>query len=169
MTISYDLMDCPLGRALIAATPLGICAVEFGGSDRTLIRALRSGFPRATIERSASLLRRAEGRLRRIFEGKPVGGSLPLDARATAFQARVWNELRSIPAGTTRSYGEIARRIGRPRSARAVGRACASNRIAVLIPCHRAVGSDGALTGYRWGNERKRKLIEMERAGAPAR
>jgi AraC family transcriptional regulator of adaptative response/methylated-DNA-[protein]-cysteine methyltransferase len=163
MTISYDLIDCPLGRALIAATPRGICAVEFGDSDRTLAKALRESYPRATLERNPALLRRAGRELGRILEGKPLDASLPLDARATAFQARVWEELRAVPAGTTRSYGEIARRMGRPGSARAVGRACASNPIAVLIPCHRAVGADGRLTGYRWGMERKRKLLDFER------
>jgi AraC family transcriptional regulator of adaptative response/methylated-DNA-[protein]-cysteine methyltransferase len=96
-----------------------------------------------------------------MFAG--AAADLPLDVRATTFQARVWRELRAIPAGATRSYGEIARRIGRPRSARAVGRACASNPVALLIPCHRAVGSDGALSGYRWGAGRKKALLAMER------
>jgi AraC family transcriptional regulator of adaptative response/methylated-DNA-[protein]-cysteine methyltransferase len=163
MTITYDIIDSPLGRALIAATPAGICAVEFGDSDRALAKSLREEYPRAELARNPALLRRAGRLLRRIVEGKPVEASLPLDARATAFQARVWEELRAIPAGTTRSYGEIARRIGRPGSARAVGRACASNPVAVLIPCHRAVAADGALTGYRWGTERKRRLLDLER------
>jgi AraC family transcriptional regulator of adaptative response/methylated-DNA-[protein]-cysteine methyltransferase len=162
MKITYDIIDCALGRALIAATPLGICAVQFGESDRALAKALSDRYPRASIGRNPSLLRRAGRRLRRILEGKPLLASLPLDARATAFQARVWEELRAIPAGATRSYGEIARRIGRPGSARAVGRACASNPVAVLIPCHRAVGADGGLTGYRWGKGRKKKLLALE-------
>jgi AraC family transcriptional regulator of adaptative response/methylated-DNA-[protein]-cysteine methyltransferase len=163
MSITYDIIRSPLGRALIAATPLGICAVQFGDSDRALAKALREDYPRAEIVRDPALLRRAGRLVRRIVEGKPLDAALPLDARATAFQARVWKELRAIPAGRTRSYGEIARRIGRPGSARAVGRACASNRIALLIPCHRAVGADGALTGYRWGTERKKKLLALER------
>jgi AraC family transcriptional regulator of adaptative response/methylated-DNA-[protein]-cysteine methyltransferase len=163
MSITYDIIDCPLGRALIAATPLGICAVQFGDSDRALAAELRDRYPRAELARNPSLLRRAGRQLRRIFRGKPLDASLPLDARATAFQARVWEQLRAIPAGTTRSYGEIARRLGRPGSARAVGRACASNPIALLVPCHRAVGSDGELTGYRWGTERKKKLLALER------
>jgi len=163
MTITYDIIDCALGRVLIAATPVGICAVEFGDTDRALATELRDVYPRAEITRNPALLRRAGRRLRRILEGKPGEGSLPLDARATAFQARVWEELRAIPAGATRSYGEIARRIGRPGSARAVGRACASNPIAILIPCHRAVGADGNLTGYRWGKSRKQALLESER------
>jgi AraC family transcriptional regulator of adaptative response/methylated-DNA-[protein]-cysteine methyltransferase len=161
MDIVYDIIDCPLGRALLAATPEGICAVSFGNSDRPLAADLRARHPRASIRRDARLLRRAGGGLRRVFAG--ADADLPLDVRATAFQARVWRELRAIPAGSTRSYGEIARRIGRPGSARAVGRACGSNPVALLIPCHRAVGSDGALTGYRWGTDRKKTLLAMER------
>lgn len=161
MDITYDLLDCPLGRMLVAATPSGICAVTFGERDAALASDLRARYPQASIRRDARLLRRAGRRLARIFAGAAV--DLPLDVRATAFQARVWRELRAIPAGTTRTYGEIARRIGRPGSARAVGRACASNPVALLIPCHRAVGGDGALTGYRWGTKRKQALLSMER------
>ena len=161
MTIVYDLIDSPLGRTLLAATPAGICAVSFGNRDRALTKDLRARYPRASIRRDARLLRFAGDRLRRVFDG--AAADLPLDVRATAFQARVWRELQAIPAGATRTYGEIARRIGRPGSARAVGRACASNPVALLIPCHRAVGSDGALTGYRWGNDRKKALLERER------
>ncbi len=163
MSITYDIIDCPLGRALIAATPLGICAVQFGDSDRALATELRGRYPRAEIARNPALLRRAGRQLRRIFQGKPLDASLPLDVRATAFQGRVWEELRAIPAGTTRSYGEIARRLGCRGSARAVGRACASNPIALLIPCHRAVGANGDLRGYRWGSGRKKKLLALER------
>jgi AraC family transcriptional regulator of adaptative response/methylated-DNA-[protein]-cysteine methyltransferase len=135
--------------------------VAFGSNDRALSADLRARHPGANLRRDPRLLRRVGGRLRRVFAG--AAADLPLDVRATAFQARVWNELRAIPAGATRSYGEIAKRIGRPGSARAVGRACASNPVALLIPCHRAVGSDGALTGYRWGTERKQALLKLER------
>jgi AraC family transcriptional regulator of adaptative response/methylated-DNA-[protein]-cysteine methyltransferase len=166
MIIAYDIIDCPLGRALIAATSQGICAVEFGGSDRVLAKSLRLRYPAASILRSPDLLRRAGGRLRRIFNRRFPDPGLPLDVRATAFQARVWSELRSIPAGATRSYGEIARRMGRPGSARAVARACASNPVALLIPCHRAVAADGGLSGYRWGKLRKKTLLVLERAAA---
>lgn len=165
MTIVYDLFPCPLGKALIAATPSGICAVEFGDSGPRLARELAGRYPRATIRRNPELLQRVTGRLRKFFDLDPA---LPLDVKATAFQARVWNELRSIPAGATRSYGEIARRIGRPGSARAVASACASNRIAILIPCHRAVARDGGLSGYRWGLARKKALLERERRPNPA-
>jgi len=161
MDIAYDIVDSPLGRTLVAATSAGICAVSFGNRDRALSADLRARYPRASIRRDARLLRRVGGRMRRLFDG--AAADLPLDVRATAFQARVWRELQAIPAGSTRTYGEIARRIGRPGSARAVGRACASNPVALLIPCHRAVGGDGALTGYRWGTERKKALLERER------
>ena len=110
-----------------------------------------------------TLERHAADQVRRVFRGTPTDPSIPLDVRATAFQARVWRELRSIPSGATRSYGEIARRIGRPGSARAVARACASNQVAFLIPCHRAVASDGGLSGYRWGVGRKKALLARER------
>jgi len=162
MNIVYDILPCPLGKALLAATPSGICAVQLGDSDAPLVRELRARFPRASLRRHPALLRRAGAQLRRMFAGKPFDAALPLDVRATAFQARVWKELRSIPAGATRSYGEIARRIGRPGSARAVGRAIASNPVALIIPCHRAIGSTGALTGYRWGVGRKKALLAME-------
>jgi AraC family transcriptional regulator of adaptative response/methylated-DNA-[protein]-cysteine methyltransferase len=165
VTIVYDLVSCPLGRALIAATPAGICAVQFGDADAPLVKALAARYPRAARRRDGGLLRRVTGPLRRIFDLDPT---LPLDVRATAFQARVWSELRAIPAGRTRTYGEIARRIGRPKSARAVGAACASNPVAILIPCHRAVGATGALTGYRWGVQRKKALLERERRTIPA-
>jgi len=162
MSIVYDTFSCPLGKALIAATPAGICAVLLADSDAPLVRELRDRFPRAVLRRHPALLRRAGAHLRRMFARKSFDATLPLDVRATAFQARVWKELRSIPAGTTRSYGEIARRIGRPGCARAVGRAIASNPIAIIIPCHRAIGSAGAMTGYRWGVDRKKALLAME-------
>jgi len=162
MQIAYDLMDGPLGRVLIAATPLGICAVELGSSDRALAKGLRDRFPAALIGRSAVLLRFAKERLRRLFAGAIQDPSLPLDLRATAFQARVWESLRSIPYGETRTYAEVARALGRPRAVRAVARACSSNPVALLIPCHRVVGSGGELRGYRWGLDRKAALLRRE-------
>lgn len=161
MDIAYDLVDGPLGRTLLAATPLGICAVEMGDSDRALVASLLDRFRRATIRRDPALLRFARARLKQALS--PRSALLPLDVQATAFQARVWESLRAIPAGETRTYKEIARSIGRPRATRAVARACASNPVALLVPCHRVVGSDGALRGYRWGLERKRKALALER------
>jgi AraC family transcriptional regulator of adaptative response/methylated-DNA-[protein]-cysteine methyltransferase len=161
MDIAYDLFEGPLGRTLIAATPLGICSLEMGGSDRALVASLRRRFGRATIRRSPELLRFARTRLRAAFS--PEGALLPLDVRATAFQARVWATLRAIPAGQTRSYRDVARLVGRPRAVRAVARAVASNPVAILVPCHRVIGSDGELHGYRWGLKRKRRALALER------
>lgn len=168
MSIDYDVVDCPLGKALIAATPLGICAVEFGSRAGVLSADLRRRYPGAAIARSPDLLRFAMERLRKLFSGGTGSLLLPVDVRATAFQVKVWESLRSIPYGTTRTYAEVARSIGRPGAARAVARACASNPAALVIPCHRVVGSDGGLRGYRWGIARKRALLELERAqGGP--
>ncbi len=165
MSIAYDVLACPLGMALVAATPLGICAVELGRSARTLAAALRARFPYARIARSPGLLRPAKSRLRELLSGGVADPALPLDVRATAFQAAVWDSLRAIPRGETRTYAEIARAIGRPAAARAVARACASNPVAILVPCHRAVGARGELRGYRWGLTRKKALLAGERRG----
>lgn len=130
---------------------------------RALEADLRAQFPRARIQREPKLLRFARDRLQRIFAGTIRAPRLPIDVQATAFQARVWESLRSIPSGETRTYAEVARSVGRPGAARAVARACASNPVALLIPCHRVVGSKGALRGYRWGLKRKRILLALER------
>ena len=163
MDIAFDIVRCPIGRALLAATPLGICAASLGNSARRLETDLRRRFPRARIRREPALLRFARARLGRILAG--ADPLLPLDVRATAFQARVWASLRSIPFGRTRTYAEVARSVGRPAAVRAVARACASNPVALVIPCHRVVGQDGSLRGYRWGVGRKRALLAMECRG----
>jgi len=165
MSIAYDIVDCPLGKALIAATPIGICAVQFGTREAALVSELRGRFPRARIAKSPDLLRFAKARLRALFADDIRDAQLPLDVRATAFQARVWESLQAIPRGRTRTYAEIARSIGRPRSVRAVAGACASNPVALLIPCHRVIGSRGSLRGYRWGLERKKALLLREKPG----
>ncbi len=164
MSIAYDVVDCPLGKCLIAATPLGICAVQFGPTDGALVVSLRERFPAASIARSPNLLRFAMERLRKLFDGAILSVQLPVDVRATAFQAKVWESLCSIPFGETRTYADVARAIGRPRATRAVARACASNPVALVIPCHRVVGSDAKLRGYRWGVARKKALLELEAA-----
>ena len=161
MKIAYDVVDCPLGKALIAATPIGICAVFFGDRERPLVADLRRRFPRAEISRSAALLRFARERLAAVFGGAS-DAHLPLDVRGTAFQARVWESLRAIPLGETRTYAQVARAIGRPKAVRAVGTACRVNPVSLLIPCHRVLGSDGRLHGYRWGLRRKRALLARE-------
>jgi len=162
MRIGYTIVPSPLGRMLVAATDRGVSAVYFGEADEGIEEALRAEYPGAEIRRDAGP--RAEW-VKAIVAR--VGGApmdVPIDIRATAFQWRVFEALREIPAGETRSYGVIARRMGQPTAARAVGRACATNPVAVAIPCHRAVGASGDLTGYRWGIERKRALLAAEAA-----
>ncbi|HEX9892727.1 MAG TPA: bifunctional DNA-binding transcriptional regulator/O6-methylguanine-DNA methyltransferase Ada [Gemmatimonadales bacterium] len=152
----------PLGRVLVAATPRGLCFVSLGDSDQVLEQALAAEFPRALRVRDDKALR---GQVREVVErisGRVPHQDLPLDIRATAFQRAVWQELRQVPAGTTVTYAELARRIGRPSAVRAVANAVASNNLAVVVPCHRVVRSDGELGGYRWGPERKRRLLQVE-------
>jgi AraC family transcriptional regulator of adaptative response/methylated-DNA-[protein]-cysteine methyltransferase len=169
MRIGYTTVDCPLGRLLVAATARGVSAVSLGDSDAGLEAALRAEYPSAEVHRDDGGLREWVDALLRHLNGDQPHLCLPLDVQATGFQARVWQELRAIPYGSVRSYGQIARALGQPRAARAVGRACATNPAAVVIPCHRAVGENGSLVGYRWGLERKRQLLERERAviGSP--
>ena len=169
MRIEYRIVGSPLGRLLVAATERGVCSVRLGEGDAALVSGLTDEYPAAEIRRGGARLAAWMGRLVDHLRGRAPHPELPLDVRATAFQRRVWRELSAIPAGRTRTYGEIARAIGKPRAARAVGRACATNPVALLIPCHRAVGADGALTGYRWGVTRKRRLLEREAAAGGKR
>jgi len=169
IAIRYTTVACPLGRVLVAATERGLCAVRIGASDAALLRELREEFPRASVTRVDAgrdeWLSSIVARIARQFDGKSDGGQPlpPLDIAATAFQWRVWSALTRIPAGETRSYGEIARAIGAPKAARAVGRACGSNRLALIVPCHRVVREDGTPGGWRWGAARKQKLLDRER------
>lgn len=161
MKISYALAQTKIGRMLLAATPQGVCSVQFGDSDSELERALRSEFARAEITRADGRLKAEVKAVRALIEGD-AAPSLPLDIQATAFQRRVWQALQAIPRGTTKSYSKIAAELDAPKATRAVARACASNRVAVVIPCHRVVREDGAMGGYRWGVERKQKLLARE-------
>ncbi len=170
-TIRFAVGECSLGSILVAATGRGVCAILLGDDPAALARDLEDRFPRAELvggdEAFETLVARAVG----LVEDPARGPGLPLDIRGTVFQQRVWQALQDIPAGATASYGEIAERIGAPKAARAVARACASNRLAVAIPCHRVVRNDGAPGGYRWGVERKRTLLAREassRAPGPA-
>ena len=165
VTILYAITETQAGRLLVAGTGQGICSIQFGDSDSALEASLRSEYPQAEIARSDKQL---AGWIRAIKNCIGGGSSeaLPLDIRATAFQRMVWEELRAIPSGVTRSYGEIAKRIGQPRAARAVARACATNPVAVAIPCHRVVRENGALGGYRWGIQRKQRLLALEKKGS---
>lgn len=161
-TIRYTLSHCVLGRILVAATQRGICAVAFADTDRELIADLKQDFARAELVRDDDALKNQLTAVLGHLRENPVLRELSLDVRATAFQQRVWDALTKIPRGEVRSYGELAHSLGQPAAARAVARACASNPVAMVVPCHRVIGKDGSLTGYRWGVERKRKLLEME-------
>lgn len=163
MRIGYTIVDSALGRLLIAATERGICSVCLGDSDQPLEKTLREEYPLAAIARDSKGLEAHVRHIREHLAGRAPTLDLPVDVQATAFQWKVWQALRDIPYGETRSYSEIARAIGRPRAVRAVGHACATNRVAVVIPCHRAVRQDGSLGGYRWGLERKQVLLDGER------
>ena len=160
--IRYTTLDSPVGRMLLAATDHGVCAISFGDSDGVLLEALRREFPDATLRRGDVVLRRWVHALLEQIHGQHPLPQLPLDVRATAFQRRVWEHLRSVPYGTTRSYGQVARAIGSASSARAVASACASNPVAIAIPCHRVVRGRGGLGGYRWGVQRKKALLALE-------
>lgn len=164
MRIGYTIVDCPLGRLLVGATDKGVCAVSLGEDDCELEAALREEYAAAEISRDDGALGGWVSALSRHLDGEQPDLRLPLDVQGSGFQRRVWEELRAIPYGSVRTYGQIARDLGSPKAARAVGRACATNPASLVIPCHRAVGGDGSLVGYRWGLERKRLLLERERA-----
>jgi AraC family transcriptional regulator of adaptative response/methylated-DNA-[protein]-cysteine methyltransferase len=162
-TIRYSIVPSPLGRLLLAVTDRGVCRIAMGESDRFLADDLRREFPAAVICHDDAGLRVWTSSLLKQLDGWQPHAELPLDIRATAFQKRVWQTLKKIPRGSTRSYAEVARAIGKPRAARAVARACATNPVALLIPCHRVVSSGGGLGGYHWGVKRKKALLEWEK------
>jgi AraC family transcriptional regulator of adaptative response/methylated-DNA-[protein]-cysteine methyltransferase len=163
--IRYALADSPLGRVLVATTDRGLCAVLFAESDAEAAVDLRERFPQAALRRDDAGLGEAVGFVIGRMRETATAAALPFHVRATAFQQRVWQALLAIPRGETRTYAEIAEAVGSPAAVRAVGTACGANVLAVVVPCHRVVGADGRLTGYRWGVERKRKLLAMEAAG----
>ncbi len=161
-SVRYTCADSPLGRMLIAATEKGICSIQFARTDAELLEGLKREFPFAARKRDDGGLESWVEALLQHMRGKDLESSLPLDIRATAFQRRVWTYLQSIPFGQTKSYSEVAKAIGQPRACRAVARACATNPVAVAIPCHRVVSKDGGTSGYRWGTARKKTLLQME-------
>jgi AraC family transcriptional regulator of adaptative response/methylated-DNA-[protein]-cysteine methyltransferase len=163
MTINYAITDCDLGKLLVARTAKGVCAVTFGDDETVLTENLFSEYKNASISRDDAHLKEFVEAILANLEGKNKTLDLPLDVQATAFQMRVWNELRKIPYGETVSYSEVAEKLGSRNAVRAVATACASNRVALLIPCHRVVGKSGALSGYRWGVERKKAILEREK------
>ncbi len=166
MQISYTLVDCPLGRLLIAIAQRGMCALYLGNCDAELVAALLAEYPAAEFHCDNVDLKLWVSSLLDHLNGEQIHLDLPLDFQATAFQWRVWEELRAIPYGTTRSYREIARSIGHPQAVRAVARACATNPVSLVIPCHRVIRGDGSLGGYRWGLERKQALLTREKQTA---
>ena len=166
MAIRYAIVDSPVGRLLVAATSRGICSVAIAGSDEELTRALAREYPAAAIAVDDRELASATKQILAYLAGRQPRIDLPLDIRATAFQWQVWNALSAIPYGETRTYSEVAKAIGHPRAARAVARACASNPVALAIPCHRVVPSAGGAGGYRWGIARKKKLLAAEHHGS---
>jgi len=167
-TIVWGVADCLLGRVLVASTVRGLCSVQLGDDDKFLVDELGRRFPKARLVRGGRDFRTTiEQVVALIDDGRPLDSSLPLDLRGTVFQQRVWSALRQIPDGQTITYSELAQRIGRPKAVRAAASACGANRLAVVIPCHRVVARDGGLGGYRWGLERKRKLLESERGDSP--
>jgi AraC family transcriptional regulator of adaptative response/methylated-DNA-[protein]-cysteine methyltransferase len=168
MNISYTIAPCALGHVLVAATDRGISAVYMGDRDADLIASLRKEYPNAEIMRDSGKHSKWVQDIVRHLAGTNPDLDLPTDVAATAFQRRVWQELRTIPLGATRTYSEVARSIGRPSATRAVARACATNPVSIVVPCHRVVRTDGALGGYRWGLDRKKSLLERERRSAKA-
>ena len=168
MEISYSIAPTQLGRLLVAGTAKGVSAIYLGDSDERLETALRREYPAAAIRKHAAVVSQWLGDLVRHISGAQPMVDLPIDVKATAFQRRVWEALQRIPRGSVRTYSALARELGLPKGQRAVARACATNPVSILIPCHRVVREDGGLGGYRWGLDRKRALLEMEtRAGKP--
>jgi AraC family transcriptional regulator of adaptative response/methylated-DNA-[protein]-cysteine methyltransferase len=168
MNISYTIAPCALGRVLVAATERGISAVYLGDRDSDLVAALRKEYPHAEIRAAAKEHSKWVSAIVQHLGGSNPRLNLPTDVMATAFQRRVWEALRSIPFGETRTYSEVARSIGQPSSIRAVARACATNPTSIVVPCHRVVRTDGTLGGYRWGLGRKKLLLEREKSAGRA-
>ena len=161
--IKYTITDSKLGRLLVAVTERGVCSVAMGDMDAQLESGLRDEFPEANLVRAENSLKDTVKHILRYLDAKQPHLDLPLDIRATAFQRQVWEKLRTIPYGQTFSYADVAKALGNPGAVRAVGRACATNPVALVIPCHRVVREDQSLGGYRWGLDRKRKLLEQEK------
>lgn len=166
MKLEYTIAASPVGKVLVAATERGVSAVYLGDAERKLLAELREEYPHAEISPAAGATRSWVREIVQRIEGKPAQEELPLDLQATAFQRRVWQELQKIPRGTTKTYSQVARALGRPKAVRAVARACATNPVSVVVPCHRVVRENGSLAGYRWGLTRKERLLATERAAA---
>jgi AraC family transcriptional regulator, regulatory protein of adaptative response / methylated-DNA-[protein]-cysteine methyltransferase len=168
MKIGFSIAKSPLGKVLVAATERGVSAVYLGDSENKLLAELREEYPHAEISPAADSFQRWVREIVQRIEGKEPHFELPLDLQATAFQRRVWQELQRIPRGATRTYSQVASALGRPRAVRAVARACATNPVSIVVPCHRVIRVDGNLAGYRWGLSRKAQLLAQERASSGA-
>jgi AraC family transcriptional regulator of adaptative response/methylated-DNA-[protein]-cysteine methyltransferase len=166
--IHFAIGKCSLGFLLVATTRKGVCAILLGDDPGALARELHDTFPRATVSMENGRLEAVLANVIRFVESPGTGLDLPLDVRGTVFQQRVWQAIREIPPGATLSYTDLSRKLGSPAAVRAVARACGANPLAVAVPCHRVVARDGALSGYRWGVERKRALLDREARGVPA-
>ncbi len=168
MKLGYTMANAKLGKVLVAATERGVSAVYLGDSEAKLLAELRDEFPKAELAPARGGLEKFVKEIVSRTEGHPPRQELPLDLLATAFQRRVWQELQRIPLGKTRTYAQVARALGRPAASRAVARACATNPVSIVVPCHRVIRGDGNLAGYRWGIERKQQLLKTEQAEAAA-
>ena len=164
MNIYHTLVACPMGRLLVAATDKGVCSVKLGNSDEALKENLQSEFPSATHQQNGGHLAIWTAEILSYLDGEKTGLDLPLDIQATAFQQRVWQALKEIPYGETRTYQQVAENMGKGNASRAVGTACGANPVALVVPCHRVLRKDGGLGGYSWGLDRKQSLLDMEQA-----
>jgi len=164
MKLGYTIAKSPLGKVLVAATERGVSAVYLGDDESKLVAELGEEYPRAEIAAASNGFERWVKEVLSRVEGQPPHFELPLDLQATAFQRRVWKELQRIPRGRTRTYAQVARSLGQPKAVRAVARACATNPVSIVVPCHRVIREDGALAGYRWGLSRKEQLLASERS-----
>ena len=162
MHIEYSITKTSLGHVLVGATERGISAIYLGENDKQLVAELRAEYSKADVSRNSEGNAAWVKEIIKRIEGEAPSVELPLDVQATAFQRRVWQELQKIPLGTTRTYRQVARALGKPNSVRAVARACATNPVSIVVPCHRVIRTDGQLAGYRWGLKRKQELLERE-------
>jgi AraC family transcriptional regulator of adaptative response/methylated-DNA-[protein]-cysteine methyltransferase len=164
MKIAYTIAKSPLGKVLVGATEKGVSAVYLGDSNEKLVSALREEYPRADLVPATENYERWVKEIVQRIDGQQPHMEVPLDLQATAFQRRVWQELQKIPRGSTRTYSQVAKAVGNPRAVRAVARACATNPVSIVVPCHRVVREDGKLAGYRWGLGRKEELLAKEKS-----
>ena len=165
MCMEYSITKTTLGHVLVAVTERGISAIYLGENDKHLLKELRAEYPEAELQENSSSHGDWLKEICKRIDGARPSVELPLDVQATAFQRRVWNELQKIPLGTTRTYSQVAHALGKPKSVRAVARACATNPVSIVVPCHRVIRADGQLAGYRWGLQRKQELLDRE--GSP--